>query len=114
MNKIQHFQKYKLAYEIAFIVSYFFIHSTINATSVIMEAQRHAFELPFGLWEPFSWEYSRAIETLILLPVISWLLTKYPINWHSIKISLLVYWGASIIYCLLHVAMMVGLREIMY
>jgi hypothetical protein len=39
-NKLIHFQKYKLRYEIIFLLIYLLINNGISATSVIMEAER--------------------------------------------------------------------------
>lgn len=113
MNRFLHFQRYKLAYETLFIFCYLFINNTILATSVIMEARRNS-EVSFYLWVPFVAEYTSAIGTGILLPVISWLLNKYPINWQAIKRTFAVYLFASMVYSLLHTSIMVGLRKIIY
>lgn len=114
MSKLQHYQKYKLRYEIAVLISYFLINATLLATSVIMEGQRNYDELPFQMWEPFVWEYASAISTLILFPCIVFLLKKYPINWQSITSSLALYFFASIVFSVCHVAIMVGIKEVVY
>ncbi len=111
---MQRFQKYQLAYEFAFLFIYFFINSTIGATSEIMEAKRNGAQLPFSFWEPFVAEYSSAISTMILLPAISYLLRKYPIRWHALKTTLWVYFLASLVFCISHVSIMVGLREVVF
>lgn len=114
MGKLQHYQQYKLRYEIAVLISYFLINATLLATSVIMEGQRNYDELPFQMWEPFVWEYTSAISTLILFPCIVFLLKKYPFNWQSITPSLAQYFLASIVFSVCHVAIMVGIREVVY
>lgn len=114
MNKLAHFQKYKLRYEAFVLISYFFINSTLLATSEIMEAQRENAVIPFAIWEPFVWEYSSAIATLVLLPFIFMLLQRVPFNWQAIKYSIFQYFLAASIFSLLHVAMMVGLRKLAY
>ncbi|MGB2739028.1 MAG: LytTR family DNA-binding domain-containing protein [Cognaticolwellia sp.] len=114
MNKLAHFQKYKLRYEIFIFISYFFINNTLLASSEIMEAQRKNASLPFDMWEPFVWEYSSAISTLVLLPFIFMLLRKIPFNWQAIKYSLFQYFIAASVFSLLHVAIMVGLRKLSY
>ncbi len=76
MSKLAHFQQYKLRYEMAILFCYFIINATVLATSVIMEAKRKGEELPFQLWEPFVWEYSSAISTLMLFPLLVLLLSK--------------------------------------
>jgi len=114
MSKLQHFQKYKLGYEIGLLFCYFFINNTLLATSVIMEAQRNYTELPFQVWEPFVWEYSSALSALLLFPVMFLLLKKVPFRWQSIKRSLLYYFLASVVFSLSHVFLMVSMREVSY
>ena len=114
MNKLTHFQKYKLRYEIFIFISYFFINSTLLASSEIMEAQRNNASLPFEIWEPFVWEYSSAISTLVLLPFIFMLLRNIPFNWLAIRYSLFQYFVAASVFSLLHVGIMVGLRKLSY
>ncbi|MDG1750464.1 MAG: LytTR family DNA-binding domain-containing protein [Thalassotalea sp.] len=114
MSKLQHYQNYKFRYEIAFLIVYFFINATLLATSVIMEGHRNYDELPFQMWEPFIWEYASAISTLILFPCIVWLLKKSPFEWQTVPSSLTKYFFASIVFSVTHVAIMVGIKEVVY
>lgn len=114
MSKLQHFQKYKLSYEIGLLFCFFLINSTLLATSVIMEGQRNYTVLPFQLWEPFIWEYSSAISAVILFPAIVQLLKRVPFSWQSLKLSLFYYFLASVVFSLSHVFLMVSMREVSY
>jgi uncharacterized membrane protein len=113
MNKLHHFQKYKFCYEVLGIFGYLFINSVILATSVIMEANRSGVP-SFQLWEPFVWEFSSAIATILLLPACVWLLKKHPFNWSKVTFSLGMYFISSIIFSIVHVSVMVTIREIIY
>ncbi|MCJ8320103.1 MAG: LytTR family transcriptional regulator [Colwellia sp.] len=114
MTKLAHFQQYKLRYEIAILLCFFFIHSTLLATSVIMEGQRDGNQLSFQLWEPFVWEYASAISTLLLFPLMVMLLKTLPFNWLSIKLYIFYYFIASLIFSLFHVGIMVAIKELVY
>lgn len=114
MSKLTHYQHYKLGYEVLLLSLYLLINNTLNATSVVMEAKRNGEAVEFMLWEPFIWEYSSAVSTLLLMPFIVWLLNTFPINWQQIKRTLLLYFVASIFYSFAHVGIMVGLREAIY
>ena len=114
MTKLEHFQKYKLRYEIAIIFCYFLINGALLATSVIMEAERKEGPLAFQIWEPFLWEYSSAVSVLILLPLLILVLQKIPFDWSSSKRSFFHYFLISIVFSLCHVSIMVGIREIIY
>jgi len=113
MNKLQHFQKYKFRYEIVIIFCYFLINAAILATSVVMEANRSG-ERSFQLWEPFVWEFSSALATIILLRACVWLLKTYTFNWEKIKAFLAIYLFSSLIFSFAHVVIMVAIRELVY
>lgn len=114
MSKLQHFQQYKLRYELGLLFCYFFINNTLIATSVIMEAQRKNELLPFQLWEPFIWEYTSAISSLLLFPLLVMLLKKVPLTWQRLKFCCTFYFLASIVFSLAHTVIMVTLREAIY
>ncbi|KAF7764951.1 hypothetical protein PCIT_b1059 [Pseudoalteromonas citrea] len=113
MVRSAHFLQYSNLYGVCFLAAYIFINNTINATSDIMEAQRLNNQL-FEWWEPFIWEYSSALGTLALVPGIVYLLTAYPFNFQAMGRSLSVYLLASLIFSVLHVSIMVGIRELVY
>lgn len=79
-----------------------------------MEAGRKGGDLPFKLWEPFVWEYSSAISSLILIPLVITMLQLRPLQWGQIKVNIPTYVGFSIIFSLLHVAGMVAIRHAIY
>ncbi|MEP3926297.1 MAG: hypothetical protein ABJM37_11430, partial [Gilvibacter sp.] len=68
----------------------------------------------FQLWEPFVWEFSSAIATLLLFPLIAWFMRNKPWNWLTIKTSIAGYLLAAILYGTLHIALMVTMREFVY
>ena len=113
MITLMHFQRYQTWYGTLFLCSYIFINNTINASSNIMEAQRDGV-LPFMLWEPFIWEYSSAIGTLLLFPALIWLLKVSPFDWQKIARSLLIYSLSSIVFSLSHIGVMVAIRKLVY
>ena len=113
MNKLQHYQKYKFPYEVAAILCYFLINATILATSVIMEANRSG-EPSFQLWQPFVWEFSSAIATMMLLPACVWLIKNHVFDWDKIKVFFAIYLLSSLIFSLAHVVIMVAIRKFVY
>ena len=113
MARSTHFLRYSGQYGAILLMVYILINNTINATSDIMEAQRDGV-LPFQLWEPFVWEYSSALSTLILVPGVIYLLKYQPFNFQAITRSLCLYFFASIVFSVLHVALMVALRKLVY
>lgn len=89
------------------------VNNSINANSVWLELSRDA-QNSSDWWEPWLWELSSAASTLVLAPALFWSFNRQPLRfgrplqqivWHAC--------GASL-FCLAHVALMVGLREIAY
>ena len=97
MARSTHFLRYSGQYGAILFMVYILINNTINATSDIMEAQRDGV-LPFQLWEPFVWEYSSALSTLMLIPGVIFLLKYQPFNFQAITRSLGLYFFTSVIY----------------
>lgn len=109
-----HYQRNKMRYEILLLCCYFFINATVLATSVLMEAKRTDKSLPFNLWEPFAWEYTSAISSLLLFPFIVVLLNRVPLNGQKIKRTLTIYFCAAITFSFCHVLLMVVMRKCIY
>lgn len=108
------FDKRPKRYVALMIFAYLFINNTINATSNWMEATRDGATPQFMLWEPFSWEYTSALSTMLLLPVLFFWFRTYTFNvqrvWQFIGFNVLI----SIVFSACHVGLMVGFREIVY
>lgn len=78
-----------------------------------MEAARNP-PLPFSTWEPFCWEFSSALSTLILLPGIVYCIDKFKWQWQYTFQSIIVLFLLAICYSLLHVFLMTSMRELVY
>lgn len=109
----EYFQKHKLAFEILALFCYLGINATINATTVLMEEARET-SASFQAWEPFVWEYSSALATVIVFPLIAWFMRNYPWDWQTIKSSTGRYIVAAITYGAMHLGLMVAMREFVY
>lgn len=93
---------------------FFIVNNGIDATSVWMEATRGGATPNFQLWEPFVWEYSSALSNLILLPIIFYWFAHAPQNLSQLPKIVFFHFVATIVYCSLHVSLMVGLRKLVY
>ena len=68
---LQHFQRFQTLYASVLLCAYVLINNTVNATTQIMEVKRSG-DLPFLIWEPFVWEYSSALGSLLMFPALIW------------------------------------------
>lgn len=114
MNKLDHYLKYERWYVFVGLIGYFLINNTILATSVLMEAQRRGGTPDFHTWEPFVWEYTSAISSLLLLPILINIMNRYPLAWNNLKGSVPFYLLLSIPFSLAHVGAMVAMRKLVY
>jgi hypothetical protein len=108
------FDKRPRVYLLCLLALYFLINNTINATSVWMEASRDDAVPEFSLWEPFAWEITSALSTLLLIPILVWWFKLVPLSLTHFKRFLALHLGATVIYSALHVGLMVLFREIIY
>lgn len=109
----EYFQKHKFAFEVLALFCYLGINATINATTVLMEEARDA-SASFHAWEPFVWEYSSALATLISFPLIAWFMRHYSWDWQTTKRSFGRYVVAAFSYGAVHLGLMVAMREFVY
>ncbi len=67
-----------------------------------------------ALWQPLVWEVSSAIVLGLLVPaVVAWE-RRYPLRWGVLRAHLPWHLVATLVFCVLHVAGMVALRQAAY
>lgn len=92
---------------------YLAINNGINASSIWLEQTRQG-ESQNDIWEPILWEYSSAVSLLILLPLLIVLFNRVPAKLTQIPKQLIIHLLASVVFMLLHVGLMVWMREWVY
>ena len=108
------FDKRPRTYIVLLLLTYMAINNTILATSVWMDATRGGNQPSFQMWEPFVWEYSSAIATLMILPLVFFWFARFPLSFsHPLK-QLGAHFVASVVFSLMHILLMVSLRELVY
>lgn len=109
----ERFDQHRTAYIYLAIAVYLFVNNSINASSVWMEHNRDG-QPQIQMWEPFAWEYTSAISTLLLLPFVFMLFMRVPLRFSGIRKQLIVHALATVIYSAAHVGLMVFFREMIY
>lgn len=84
----------------------------LNAVFNSVDAQLNHPELP--AWMPWSWEWSSAILILALLPAVVAFERRWPIRLDDWPRRLPLHLAASVVFSLIHVGGMVGLRKLAY
>jgi hypothetical protein len=113
MTWFERFEQHKGRYIFLAVAVYLFINNTINATSDWMEETRDGAP-DIHLLEPFLWEYSSAISVLLLLPLLALFWQRNPLELTHLKRQLAKHFVASLLFSILHVVIMVLIRELGY
>jgi len=100
------------AFEIGFWVVTTLVNAVANSVTVLMDIRRT--RLDFGAWEPVTWEWSSAVLMLALAPAVVWFTRRVPLHWDTWRRTLPLYVVASVVFSLVHVVGMVGIREVVY
>lgn len=98
--------------ELAFWVVAFTIPAVANTLVALMDAQRDGHVLP--AWQPALWEGSSALVSLLLLPALLALCSRFPLHADTWRRRLPAYVLASVAWSMLHVVGMVLLRKAGY
>ncbi|WP_036135352.1 LytTR family DNA-binding domain-containing protein [Luteimonas mephitis] len=98
--------------EVAFWVFAFAIPAIANTMVALMDAQRDGHVLP--TWQPAMWEGSSALVSLLLLPGLLALCSRWPMHADTWRRRLPLYLGASVAWSIVHVVGMVLVRKAGY
>lgn len=99
-------------FEWAFWPIFFFINNLVIATSVLMEYERRGAVIE--PWKPFTWEFSSGFLLVLLVPVIIWIDGRMPFQKDTWKKTAGLHLLLTILFSLIHVGGMVGIRKIVY
>lgn len=83
-----------------------------NSITVTLEIRRLG--LPFRPWEVVTWEASSNLSWLALVPLIAWLLRRWPLHIGVLRANLPRHLAASLGVSVLHVLVMVAARQGVY
>lgn len=114
-NKISYYERYlpyKSSIEVAYWVLKCAVSATLNGVIVIMEHQREGDAI--AAWRPMTWEWSSNLVILALIPAMVAFTNRYPLHWDTWKQHLPKYVIGSLLFSVVHVIAMVGLRKLVY
>lgn len=83
-----------------------------NSATVWIDVQRAG--LGSAQWEVVSWEAGSALALLALVPATVWFTARWPVHLDTWWRRLPLYALASVVWSLLHVGLMVGIRKAVY
>ena len=107
----QHFLKHQQLWASALLVGWFSINVLVLATTTMMEFYRAGKSIP--VWEPFCWEISSQLIILLLIPLGIFVSNRW-LEKLNLKARLLVHAVLTVPFSALHIAGMVGIRQLWY
>ena len=110
-NLLKRYNPWRKKAEWGFWIGMCIINAVANSATEVMDLDRHA---AVATWEPIVWESSSAIAILMLVWPVVWFSRRVLISWQHPANALLAHLGASVVWSLAHVLLMVTIREIAY
>ncbi len=109
---LESYLRHKRAWETALWVAFFAVNWMASLWVVWMEIQRLG--LPYEFWQPAVWEGSSHLVQLLLIPVILAWDRRFPLERGRIRRSLAGHAAFTLPFSLVHVALMVAIRQAVY
>lgn len=109
---LDRYQPYRRFCETGFWVVNFLIAAVFNSATVLLEVERA--HLDFAAWEPIVWETTSNLVLLALVPAVIAFERRVPLYFGTFRRNLPWHALASLVFCLVHVLAMVGLRKLVY
>ncbi|HEY9102304.1 LytTR family DNA-binding domain-containing protein [Chitinimonas sp.] len=106
------YQPWRRTFEIGFWIVLLCSQAALNSVIVLLDVDRA--HLDFAAWEPISWEWTSNLVVLALIPAILAFERRFPLQFSNLRRQLPYHLLASVVFSLVHVLAMVGLRKLIY
>ena len=102
--------KHKWQCEVLLLALFFCLNMLANGYVAYVEKSAAG----IAFWKPWLWEISSALSVLIILPGLIWLSEQYPLRIQGLRLQILRHFLASLLFCALHLGLMVAMRSFVY
>ena len=109
---LERYQPYRNVVEPGFWILNYCLSAILDSAIVLLDFQRA--RLPVVPWHPVVWEWSSHLVLLALVPVVIAFERRVPLHFETLRRNLPIHALASVVYSVLHVVAMVGLRKLAY
>ncbi len=109
---LDRYQQNQRLWEAAMWTGFFTMNWLVGTWVVWLEMQREGSATP--LWEPLTWEGSSNLVQLLLIPLILAWDRIFPVTRENLRRGIVGHAAFSVVFSLLHVMLMVGIRKIVY
>jgi hypothetical protein len=110
--RIQHYLRHRFLYEVLLTLGVVTLNALANIGVTIIELERAGAHIE--RWEPIVWEVSSHLVVLLLLPIVLAFDRRRPMRWGNLHWTVPRHLLGSIVFCLVHVSAMVGIRKVVY
>lgn len=111
-NAFERFAPWRRSFEIGAWLGITAVNAVANSITTVMDLRRLGEDV--APWQPVVWEASSAALMLVLIPLLVLFTRRYPLHWGGWRVQLGRHLAASIVFSLVHVLGMVGLRTVAY
>lgn len=106
------YMPYRRYFEVGFWVGTYVLFAGINSVIEILDIERR--ELDFENWKPLVWQVSSHITSLLLVPAVIYFTNRLPLHFGVLRKNVPLHILGSVVFSVLHVAGMVGIRKLVY
>ena len=112
MSRLDHYLERERWYVFAMLLVFVAVETSINATSLLMEATREGDTTPSWIW--FALEYTSGLALIALFPAVLWFVNRFPLDWGSFRKNIGWHILGSLAFTLLHMLFMGALRKLVF
>src|SRR5438105_7037809 len=109
---LERYQPWRRWVEPGFWIVLMAIQFAVNSGIAIIDVRRAQADFP--AWKPVSWELSSHLVVLALVPLLIAFERRVPLTFATFRRNLPWHVLGTVVFCVVHVAAMVGLRKLAY
>jgi hypothetical protein len=106
------YQRWRRPAEIGFWVAVLSLQALFNSIVFWIDLRRGVPDHPF--WRPALLEVTSVLALALLIPAVVAFERRFPLRWGRLRAHLPLHLAATLVFCTLHVLLMVGLRKAAY
>jgi hypothetical protein len=106
------YKPWRRAAAVGFVIGTALVNTIAGSATALIDARRDHVRV-MG-WEPVIWESTSNLMWLVLIPAVVWLTRRVPLHLDTWRRALGWHVIGSVVWSMLHVAGMVGLRKLAY
>lgn len=111
-NLFERYQPYRRWAELGFWVAVMATQAAIGTVIAVIDVRQSGREI--ATWQPVAWELTSHLALLALVPAVVAFEGRFPLSRRTWRRNIGWHVLGSVVFSLLHVALMVGLRQLVY